>query len=198
VRCTIAARGRILPAAVTGEEGIMKYACVAVVLLSALITLPGALSATPVNDSDPPAGWRPPDLSGTYMLARAAAPCSTASRAASALQVVQSSTNLKLRVLATQSVRLLPIERLESARRNPHKRNGLARWQGEELVVETIAPAFSLWGRPHAVMEGSRLTESFARTPDDMLLYRTWYTLPGRDVAHGPHEVQLTKCRSGL
>lgn len=176
----------------------MKYACVAVVLLSALITLPSALSATTVNDTDAAAGWRPPDLSGTYVLARSAAPCSTASRAASALQVVQSSANLKLRVLATQSIRVLPIERFESAIRNPHKRNGLARWQGEELVVETIAPAFSLWGRPHAVVQGSTLTESFSRTPDDVLLYRTWYRLPGSGVAQGPHEVQLTKCRSGL
>lgn len=174
----------------------MKYACSRIVLLSAVVTLPTVLSAGPVNDTDTPAGRHPPDLSGTYVLTRSPVPCSLAYRDATHLQVVQSGSSLKLRVLAMQLTRLLPIEQLNSSIRSPHRRDGVALWQGDELVVETMAPAFSLWGRPLAVAEGSRLTESFARRPDDTLRYRTWYTMPGSGFAHGPHEVQLTKCRS--
>jgi hypothetical protein len=174
----------------------MKHTCSAIILLSALMTLPGALSARPVNDTKTPTGGTPPDFSGTYVLTISAVPCSLGSRASSFLQIVQSESNLRLRVLATQSIRFLSIERPESVVQNPVQRNGLAQWRGNELFVETLAPAFSLWGALHAVVEGSKLTESLSLTPDGMLLYRTWYRAPGSGVAYGPHEARLTKCRS--
>ena len=121
-------------------------------------------------------------------------PCSLASRAPMHLQVTQANNVLRLRVLATQSVRVLSIERAESGLRDLPRRSGLARWQDDELVVETMAPAFSLWGHLHAAVHGSMLTESFSLTSDGMLVYRTWYTPPGGSVRYGPHETQLARC----
>ena len=177
----------------------MNRALSAIALLTSVMAAP-IVSARPANDTGILLSGGPmPDLSGTYVRALQPISCSLmrGSSISPALYIAQSNSTITLRVFSTSSTRVLRIERRESAAQNLETRNGLARWNGEELIVETKAPAFPLWDGPHAVVPGSKLKESFLPTTDDRLIYRTWYMRPD-DEAHGPYEVRLAKCRSHL
>ena len=137
-------------------------------------------------------------LSGTYVDRSNLAHCSIfrTNDHAPALHLAHVGSVLSIRVAPSASVRVLRIERPESVRRSVGRRSGLARWEESTLVVETAAPAFPLWGGPVTV-GGSRLIEAFLLTPEDDLVYRTWYTPAGQAATVGPWEVRLAKCKSG-
>jgi len=106
------------------------------------------------------------------------------------LDIVQSPGLVILRELPGRTVRVVHIERSESARHNG-RRNGLARWEGAELVVETAAPVFPLWSEIAVEGRNSILTERFVRVAD-RLVYRIWYRTPEAET--GPAEVRLVRC----
>lgn len=174
----------------------MKWSLRAIALLAGVLAAP-VVSARPTYDRDILPTGQPPDLSGTYVRALQPAACSLTGgpSISPALYIAQSNSTITLRVFSSRSSRMLRIERRESAAQRLETRNGLARWKGEELIVETRAPAFPLWDGPYAIAPGSRLKESFLPMPGDRLIYRTWYTPPG-GLASGPYEVRLAKCRS--
>jgi hypothetical protein len=177
----------------------MKHALLATALLTALVSLTGVLSARSPNDTSIPSAGQTPDLSGTYIRSLHPRTCSVIGgpSISPALYIAQSQSTMTLRVFSTRSVRMLQIERRESAIQHLAQRNGLARWKDDELIIETMAPAFPLWDEgPYAVAAGSKLTESFVPVPGDRLIYRTWYTPPGGGKISGPSEVPLAKCRS--
>lgn len=149
-----------------------------------------------LNDVPGTPGWSPKDFSGTYEEGDQPSKCSITRRHSSgaAVYIAQSNETITMRVLSSGHIRLLHIERGQSAIGNTRKRNGLARWDGDELVVETAAPAFPLLGRFGAVAPGGSLIERFARTVDH-LIYRTWLTPTPEAESLGPVEVRLARCR---
>jgi len=135
-----------------------------------------------------------PDFSGTYASGGDSACHASTNGRAPALVVVQHTGTISFRVVTSRGVRrLLHIERRESATHSHLRRNGLARWDGNELVVETRAPAFAMFGPHRAEVEGSLLTERFALVFDS-LVYSTWYTAPNEQERFGPQEHRLRKC----
>ena len=164
-------------------------------LLAAVVAASSTASARPQHYA---VTERAPSLSGTYVDALRPATCQVALKVAPghalALDVTQASNRVTIRVAPTGAYRVLPIERRETALHNPARRNGLARWEGDALVVETGAPASPLWGGHDAAVPGSKLTESFTRTAEGHLIYRTWYTPPDDKTAHETLELRLAKC----
>jgi hypothetical protein len=114
---------------------------------------------------------------------------------APALHIAQSGSVLTIRVEPRASVRVLHAELPASVARGVAKRNGLARWEENRLVVETRAPAYPLWDGA-VTIAGSKLTELFVLTRTDDLVYRTGYTPAGRTESIGPWEARLARCRS--
>ena len=173
----------------------MKQSFVIVALLTVLV----ASRSTSARQADgSPVTDRPaPSLSGTYVDSVRPETCAVALKISAgralALYVAHLSNRITLRVAPSGAFRVVPIEKRDSALRRSTKRNGLARWDGDVLVVETFAPAFPLWVRHHAEVHGGKLTESFARTTNG-LVYRSWYVSPDDEEPHEPFEIRLTKC----
>lgn len=161
-----------------------------------VVVASSSASARPQEDS---VTERAPSLSGIYIDALRPATCLVAlnmrAGRALALYVTQTNNKMTMRVAPSAAYRVLPIERRESVLHSPSRRNGLARWEGDALVVETAAPASPLWGEHEAAVPGSKLTESFTPSADAQLIYRTWYTPPNHTTAQGPFELRLAKCK---
>jgi hypothetical protein len=173
----------------------MKQSFVIVALLTVLV----ASSSTSARQAagTPVTGPAVPNLSGTYVDGQRPETCAVALKISAgrtlALYVAHASNKMSLRVAPSGAFRVVPIEKRDSALRHSTRRNGQARWEGNELVVETSAPAFPLWGRHHDEVHAGKLTESFARTADG-LVYRTWYVSPDDEGPHEPLEMRLAKC----
>ena len=173
----------------------MKQSFVIVALLTVLV----ASRSTSARQADGASltDRAAPNFSGTYVDSVRPASCAVALKISAgrglALYVAHVSNKISLRVAPSGAFRVVPIEKRDSALRHSTRRNGLARWEGDALVVETSAPSFPLWGRYHPEVHGGTLTESFARTVDG-LVYRASYVPADDEGPHEPLEMRLAKC----
>ncbi|MGH9238992.1 MAG: hypothetical protein ACRD3G_13210 [Vicinamibacterales bacterium] len=174
----------------------MKQSFVIVALLTVLV----ASRSTSARQTDGASltDRAAPNFSGTYVDSVRPASCAVALKISAgralALYVAHVRNKISLRVAPSGAFRVVPIEKRDSSPRHSTRRNGLARWEGDALVVETPGPAFPLWGDPQAAVPGSRLTESFARIANGGLIYRAWYALPDDEGPREPFEIRLAKC----
>ena len=170
-------------------------------LIFTIALLVGLLEATNsvaigVNDGLNAAspGGHVPDFSGAYVENAEPSKCSLLKHSSgNALHIAQSGGTMTLRVLSSGITRVLRIESPTSASSSARRRNGLARWEDNWLVVKTSAPAFPLWGRFGAVAIGSSLIEGFSRTAGH-LLYRVWLSVDESAEPLRPVETKLVKC----
>ena len=172
----------------------MKQSFVIVALLTVLV----ASRSTSARQTDGASltDRAAPNFSGTYVDSVRPASCAVALKIsggrALALYVAHASNKISLRVAPSGTFRVVPIEKRDSALRHSTRRNGLARWDGDALVVQTSAPSFPLFGH-HGEVHGGTLTESFARTVDG-LVYRASYVSVDDEGAQDPFEIRLAKC----
>ena len=104
---------------------------------------------------------------------------------------------LTLRVVPTRTIRALHIrKRALSARVGPGGvRNGLARWEAGELVVESTMPALPLWSGPVVPGSASTLVERFSFSETAMTYQAEYLRADGTGVGD-PFELTLTRCTS--
>lgn len=172
----------------------MKQSFVIVVLLTVFV----ASKSTSARQADGASltDRSAPNFSGTYVDSVRPASCAVALKISAgralALYVAHVRNKISLRVAPSGAFRVVPIEKRDSALRHSTRRNGLARWEGDALVVDTSAPSFPLLGH-HGEVHGGTLTESFARTGDG-LVYRAAYVSADDEGPHAPFEIRLAKC----
>ena len=110
------------------------------------------------------------ELTGTYIDENSSSTCdirvmSGADIAAvRAVSVVYHSDAITLRVVPTNAVRVLHLQKQrQSSSHLPRSRlNGLARWIDGVLVVESVVPALPLWPIPGVPTTAATLLEAFA------------------------------------
>lgn len=174
----------------------MKLSFVIVALLTVLMASrsTSARQADGASVADRPA----PNFSGTYVDSVRPDSCAVALKISAgralALYVAHERSKMSLRVAPSGAFRVVPIDQRAPALRHSTRRNGLARWEDDALVVETSAPSFPLLGQ-HGEVHGGKLTESFARTADG-LVYRSWYVSADGEGPHEPFAIRLAKCHS--
>ena len=172
----------------------MKLSFVIVALLTVLMASrsTSARQADGASVADRPA----PNFSGTYVGSVRPASCAVALKISAGralvLYVAHVRNKISLRVAPSGAFRVVPIEQRDSAPRHSPRRNGVARWEGDALVIDTSAPSFALLGH-HGEVHGGTLTESFARTGDG-LVYRAAYVSADDEGPHAPFEIRLAKC----
>jgi hypothetical protein len=117
-----------------------------------------------------------------------------------AIHIDQSGNAMTMRIVPTESVRVLYIQSRRHAAPEPlpAMRNGLARWDGDTLVVSTQLPALPLWTHRHSPQLEGALMERFSVTDGIHFTYRAWYEPTGEFSEAAPFEVTLRKCAGVL
>jgi hypothetical protein len=117
-----------------------------------------------------------------------------------AIHIDQSGNAMTMRIVPTGSVRVLYIQSRRHAAPEPLPAmwNGLARWDGDSLVVSTQLPALPLWTHRHSPQLEGAMLERFSVTDGIHFTYRAWYEPTGEFSEAAPFEVTLTKCAGVL
>jgi len=148
------------------------------------------------------AGYAMPDFTGTYATEPPAPNCSITTTSAEtihsgmrAIHIDQSGNVLTVRNTPAQNVRILYIQsRRHAAEPLAPMRNGLARWDGDAIVVASQMPALPLWSHRRSPQFEGALFERFSVTDGIHFTYRAWYEPSGEFTEALPFEVTLTKC----
>jgi hypothetical protein len=141
--------------------------------------------------------WGERDFSGTYVSVPLKSRCNTLvtsgdTESTRAVHITHSRGYLTLRANTT---RVLHIER--RAQRAPQSLHyGLARWVGDDLVVESLMPAVPLWTEYRPQRPQTVLVERFSLQDATFLIYEAAYKAHGQPL--NEIEIALVKCRPQL
>jgi hypothetical protein len=142
------------------------------------------------------------DFTGTYASEPPAPNCAITTTSAApiesgmhAIHIDQSGNVMTMRNTPAQNVRILYIQsRRHALEPLTPMRNGLARWDGDAIVVASRMPALPLWSHRRSPRLEGALFERFSVTDGIHFTYRAWYEPTGEFSETAPFEVTLTKC----
>jgi hypothetical protein len=141
------------------------------------------------------------DVTGTYLDAAVQGTCDQRATSGGSNDVPRAVTVvywrglLTLRVVPTQTIRALHIQtraRLADGPRADYH-NGLARWEGRSLVVESALPALPLWSRPVMLPEANALVERFEFSDVSLTYHAAFHGQNGETVGV-PFDLTLARC----